>query len=98
MASKFAAKSWFDTSFARVSAVPRAWSLLDLGGLTSWPTEPPAHDASFGLKFAVARDLGLDRLQAGPHPLPDHAALEFSKGPVIWNSSRPAGVVVSMFC
>jgi hypothetical protein len=53
--------------------------------------------AGFAHKLAVALDLGLDDAQAGPDALADHRALELGE-PVIWNSSLPAGVLVSIDC
>jgi hypothetical protein len=53
---------------------------LDLVGLGSRPAEAAAHHASLGGELTLALDRGLDGLQPGPHPLPDHAALELGEG------------------
>jgi hypothetical protein len=92
------AEPYFPYHFANPDALgkfaPRKRYLVGFG--TGAP-QLPAHLPSLAHKLAVAGELFL--YDAGPSP--DWRIIERSnsaKAPVIWNSSLPAGVVVSIDC
>ena len=93
------AKADFSRHLADADALGQLLSrALDLVRLSARPAQFPTHLASLADEFAVAGELVPTTLSPARTRCWIIDRSNSPKAPVIWNSSLPVGVVVSMFC